>query len=141
MADTPSVPASALSQGRARILVVEDEETLARLLDALLRSAGYETSCVYDGEPALEAIHTERPDLVLLDATLPKLDGWTVLARLRAERDAPPVVILSARDDAEVRALSSGAAAAVLKPFDVDDLLATIERILAKPSETRAPMP
>ncbi len=137
MVDTPSDQASAPVRGQARILVVEDERTLARLLEALLRSAGYEVSSVHDGEPALDAVRTARPDLILLDATLPKLDGWAVLARLRNQRDAPPVVIISAHPGAEARALSSGAAAAVRKPFDVDDLLDTIERLLTEPRDTR----
>jgi DNA-binding response OmpR family regulator len=67
---------------------------------------------------------------VLLDLTLPKLDGWEVLDRLRAMGDAPPVVLFTGHHAATERALDAGAAAAILKPFDVDDLLATVERLL-----------
>jgi len=120
---------------RAHILVVEDDLALARLIEALLISAGYDVRTAGDGERALEAARTEKPALVLLDLTLPRLDGWEVLARLRAMPDPPPVVLFTAHHAAEERARAAGAAAAVLKPFDVDDLLETVRRLLVGESE------
>ena len=113
-----------------QILVVEDDQPLARLMEALLESAGYHVRSVGDGESALEVVDAERPALVLLDLTLPRLDGWEVLDRLRERADAPPVILFTGHHAASQRATSAGAAAAILKPFDVDDLLATVERLL-----------
>ena len=113
-----------------QILVVEDDQPLARLMEALLESAGYHVRSVGDGESALEVVDAERPALVLLDLTLPRLDGWDVLDRLRERADAPPVILFTGYHAASHRATSAGAAAAILKPFDVDDLLATVERLL-----------
>jgi DNA-binding response OmpR family regulator len=112
------------------ILVVEDDAPLARLMEALLDSAGYRVISVGDGESALASVHSNRPDLMLLDLTLPKLDGWEVLDRLQTTEHAPPVILFTGHHAAGDRALQAGAAAAILKPFDVDDLLDTVERLL-----------
>ncbi len=113
------------------ILVVEDDVPLARLMEALLQSAGHRVHTVADGQSGLDAIHAERPALVLLDLTIPKLDGWEVLSRLKETDGAPPVILFTGHRAAGERAQSAGAAAAILKPFDVDDLLDTVERLLA----------
>ncbi len=112
------------------ILVVEDDPPLARLIEALLETEGYRVRCVADGQAALEAVRAERPALVLLDVTLPKLDGWEVLARLRAEACPPPVVLLTGQTRAAGRAESAGAAAAVLKPFDIEELLQVVAQLV-----------
>ncbi|MGD9895168.1 MAG: response regulator transcription factor [Dehalococcoidia bacterium] len=140
MAGTPN-PAEPAS-GRAPrptaappILVVEDDTALARLMEALLTSAGHTVRTVADGESAVTAVRDARPALVLLDLTIPKLDGWQVLERLRAGGDAPPVVLFTGDHSASRRAHQAGVAAAILKPFDVDELLATVERLLATPAD------
>ena len=112
------------------VLVVEDDRSLARLIEALLESAGYRVRSAADGQSALDAVRARRPALVLLDLSLPRLDGWEVLARLRAEADPPPVVLLTGHARLADRAASEGAAAALLKPFDVDELLHTVARLI-----------
>lgn len=129
MADTPQPSAPPSSDG-AVILVVEDDAPLARLIEALLDSAGYRVVSVGDGESALASVRGNRPALMLLDLTLPKLDGWEVLDRLQATEDAPPVILFTGHHAVGGRALEAGAAAAILKPFDIDDLLNTVERLL-----------
>ena len=114
------------------VLVVEDDLPLARLMEALLESAGYRVRRAGDGQSALETIHAARPALVLLDLTLPKLDGWGVLERLRPDEQAPPVILLTGDARAGRQAEEAGAAATILKPFDIDELLATIEQLLAE---------
>jgi DNA-binding response OmpR family regulator len=114
------------------ILVVEDDLALARLMEALLISAGHRVQLVRDGESALEAVHANRPALVLLDLMLPKLDGWQVLDRLQATENPPPVVLFTGDHAAAIRARGAGVAAAILKPFDVDDLLATVDRLIGE---------
>jgi len=115
----------------AHILVVEDDPPIARLMEALLESAGYHVTIVADGERALTAVQDLQPALVLLDLTLPRMDGWSVLAQLRTRAGAPPVILLTGHLRAASQGAAAGAAATIIKPFDVDDLLATVERLLA----------
>lgn len=112
------------------ILVVEDDAALSRLIEALLQSSGYHSRTVSDGEAALAAVEQARPDLVLLDVTLPGIDGWQVLAQLRSQPAPPPVVLLSARPELRQRGRSSGAAEVVMKPFDIDELLEVVKRLV-----------
>lgn len=114
----------------APILVVEDDSALARLMEALLISAGHSVQTVGDGESALDAIRDGRPALILLDLTIPKLNGWQVLEQLQEAGDATPVILLTGNYAASQRAQSAGVAAAILKPFDVDELLVTVDRLL-----------
>lgn len=116
-----------------RVLVVDDEEDVEQFVSMILENAGYEVQCAGDGEQALRKIETQRPDLVVLDLMMPKVNGWEVLERLHSAGAPPPVVvILSALDDHE-RARRNGAVASVGKPFDVGQLLATCARALAGP--------
>jgi len=127
---TPDHAPRPSESGPTRILVVEDDRALARLMEALLTSAGHIVEVVGDGESAIKAVGASRPDLILLDLTIPKLTGWQVLEQLQASGDAPPVVLFTGNYAAGQRAQSAGVAAAILKPFDVDELLATVERLL-----------
>ena len=123
----------------ARILVVEDDGALARLMEALLVSAGHSVQTVGDGESALDAIRDHRPALILLDLTIPKLTGWQVLEQLQEAGDATPVILFTGNHAASQRAQSAGVAAAILKPFDVDELLATVDRLLQAGDGAGAP--
>lgn len=116
----------------SQVLVVEDDQALARLMEALLLSEGYAVRRAADGQAALDAVRGERPDLILLDLTLPRLDGWQVLERLRALPKPPPVALLTGLSGVRHRASEAGAAATVQKPFDVDDLLRTVARLLGR---------
>ena len=143
MAGTPTspdpMPIRAPRQPAARpILVVEDDTALARLMEALLSSAGHVVRTVCDGASAVAAVRDTRPALVLLDLTIPRLDGWQVLERIRAGGDPPPVVLFTGDYAAGRRAQNAGVAASILKPFDVDELLDTVERLLV-PENDAAP--
>src|SRR4051812_27816502 len=98
-----------------RVLVVDDEDDVRTFVRLVLETAGYEVRCAADGKEALQAIHIERPDLVVLDLMMPVMDGWQVLAAI-AHEHPPLVVVLSAAADLS-RAQVLGAAATVAKPF------------------------
>lgn len=111
----------------SRILVVDDNADICLAMMRLLRSLGYEVESAYDGEAALAAVRARRPDLVILDVMMPKLDGFDVLARIKSDaaRADVPVVMFSARQDPEAKqaAIQRGAADFWLKgAFDFNEL-------------------
>jgi two-component system, OmpR family, alkaline phosphatase synthesis response regulator PhoP len=121
----------------AKILVVEDEKPLAKVLRFNLEREGHEVQTASDGLAALESARAGRPDLVILDVMLPKLDGFEVCRRLRAEL-AVPVLMLTARKEEvdRVLGLELGADDYVTKPFSVRELLARVKAILRRSSST-----
>ena len=116
-----------------RVLLVEDEENIAEAVRFLLERAGFEVATASDGETGLDAARSLRPDLIILDAMLPKLDGFEVLTRLKADPNAPPapVLMLTAKGQAEdrERALAAGADHFISKPFANADLIAAAQRL------------
>ncbi|MES2693121.1 MAG: response regulator transcription factor [Verrucomicrobiota bacterium] len=115
-----------------RLLVVEDEPDLLSGLVRALRKQGYAVDTAEDGELGLYKARNTDYDAVVLDVMMPKLDGWDVLERLRADKSTP-VLMLTARDTTRdrVRGLDGGADDYLVKPFDIDELLARI-RVLVR---------
>jgi two-component system OmpR family response regulator len=122
-----------------RILVVEDNQTLADGLAALLRVAGYAVDVVRDGTSADAVLATESFDLVVLDLTLPEMDGLEVLRAMRARRNPSSVLILTARGalDERVRGLNLGADDYMTKPFEVSELEARVRVLLRRQAGLR----
>ena len=116
-----------------RILLVEDEEKLARMVELELRYEGYTVEKAFDGRSGLEKALSGGFDLILLDIMLPALSGMEVLRRLRRESDVP-VIMLTARDTVvdKVSGLDSGADDYITKPFAIEELLARIRAALRK---------
>ncbi|MGZ6695000.1 MAG: response regulator transcription factor [Solirubrobacteraceae bacterium] len=116
-----------------RVLVVEDDEEIAQVLQRSLRMEGYEVRLAFDGQAALDAAVAFNPDLVILDLGLPKLDGIEVAKRLRASDDVP-ILMLTARDalEARVEGLDSGADDYLVKPFERQELLARLRALLRR---------
>jgi CheY-like chemotaxis protein len=118
-----------------RILVVDDDPTILRLLQVNLEMEGHEVLTAGDGYEALEQLRDGRPEVVLLDVMMPGLDGWQVCERIRADDDAAlastPVVFLSARAQESdlARGTEVGADAYVTKPFDPLALIELVERL------------
>lgn len=115
-----------------RILIIEDERDVSKLLVEILEHAGFETAPVYDGAQALAQLSTDY-DLVLLDLTLPFVAGETILAQLR-QQSSIPVIIISAKDTTttKVELLRLGADDYITKPFDVDEVVARVESALRR---------
>jgi DNA-binding response OmpR family regulator len=120
----------------ATILIAEDERDIRDLVAFSLRHQGHEVIATIDGESALELVYTHRPDLVLLDVRMPRLDGYEVCRRIkddRALREIPVAFISAKGQEAEVeQGLQAGAEEYILKPFSLDDLLEKVNALLAK---------
>jgi two-component system OmpR family response regulator len=116
-----------------RILVVEDEADMLRRLAKILRAEGYAVDTAVDGEEGLYKALESDYDAILLDAMLPVIDGWELLARLRKTK-ATPVLMLTARDTSvdRVRGLDNGADDYVVKPFDLPELLARVRALIRR---------
>jgi DNA-binding response OmpR family regulator len=116
-----------------RVLVVEDDEEIALVLQRSLRLEGYDVRIAGDGEAALDHAAAFNPDLVILDLGLPKLDGIEVARRLRANDDVP-ILMLTARDalESRVEGLDSGADDYLVKPFERQELLARLRALLRR---------
>jgi two-component system response regulator MtrA len=112
----------------ARILVIDDDAALAEMIGIVLRAEGYDISFCADGSGALEAFHTAKPALVLLDLMLPGMDGIEVCGAIRAESGVP-IIMLTARSDTAdiVQGLESGADDYMVKPFNPKELVARIK--------------
>ncbi|HEY2160692.1 MAG TPA: response regulator transcription factor [Solirubrobacteraceae bacterium] len=117
----------------ARVLVVEDDDAIAQVLQRSLRLEGYEVKLAADGIVALEEAHAFLPDLVILDLGLPRMDGIEVAKQLR-ESDDVPILVLTARDavDARVEGLDAGADDYLVKPFERQELLARLRALLRR---------
>ena len=119
-----------------RILVVEDESAIVDIVCRALRRHGYETESAGDGDAALDKAATLRPDLVILDLMLPKMDGWEVCRRLRAtpETASTPVIMLTARRDERdvLEGLEIGADDYIKKPFSLAELVARVRALLRR---------
>ncbi len=118
-----------------KILIVEDEEKLARFTELELKHEGYETEKAFDGRTGLEMAESGEFDLILLDIMLPGLNGIEVLRRIRKTSEVP-VILLTARDSVmdKVSGLDTGADDYITKPFDIEELLARIRAALRKKS-------
>jgi DNA-binding response OmpR family regulator len=126
---------------KARVLICDDDPLLLELMEFRLRAKGYEVIKAVDGAEALEKAQQEAPDVVVLDAMMPKADGLEVLARIKGDPTLSdtPVVMLTARKGQKdiVSALDKGADDYLVKPFIPEELLARLARLIARKSGTR----
>jgi two-component system KDP operon response regulator KdpE len=121
------------AKGQANILVVDDERVVLEALSAILGGHGYRVRTAPNGPMALDAITSERPDLVLLDLAMPGLSGVEVCRRIRGYSHVPILVLSALADEAQkVKALDAGADDYVTKPFGADELLARIRAALRR---------
>jgi len=116
-----------------RVLITEDEPNIVESLTFILNREGYEVSTVFDGEAALHRLHSDPPDLVILDVMLPKLNGFEVLKQVRSHPSlkALPVMVLTAKGQAHDRRMAEeiGANAFITKPFSNRDIIEQVGRL------------
>jgi two-component system, OmpR family, response regulator MprA len=125
-----------------RILIIEDDEAILKVIRRGLTYEGYQVDTAIDGETGLIQSRERHPDLVLLDLMLPGIDGLEVCQRLRAGGGNTPILILTAKDALQDRilGLDSGADDYMVKPFELDELLARIRALLRRTQQERAPI-
>ncbi len=119
-----------------RILVAEDEKSLNRIIAKQLKAAGYSVDCVFNGEDAYDLISMTDYDAAVFDVMMPKIDGFSLLRKIRNEGNNLPVLFLTARDSIEdrVEGLDIGADDYLVKPFAFEELLARIRVLIRKNS-------
>jgi two-component system KDP operon response regulator KdpE len=117
---------------KKKILVVDDEQPLLRVLSIKLKICGFDVVTAINGQQALELLESARPDLMLLDVIMPVMDGFQVLEKLRTY-SAMPAIAFSARLESKAKALTLGANEFMAKPFDVDDLVDRIRSYVEVP--------
>lgn len=124
-----------------KILIVEDELNIARVIQLELEHEGYDTTIAADGNEALKQLEQQTWSLVLLDIMLPRLSGMEVLRRMRTNKDLTPVILLTARDTIvdKVMGLDQGANDYVTKPFEIEELLARIRACLRMAIGSKSP--
>ena len=111
------------------VLVVEDDVDLLGMVEMLLDGAGYRVMTAREGQEALDQIGQRMPDEILLDMKMPGMDGWEFAREFRARYDRrAPIIVLTAAEDARRRAEEIGAEDYLAKPFEIDALLAVVER-------------
>ena len=122
-----------------RILVVEDEQDLNRILAKTLKAEGYSVDSCFDGVEALDYLKGAEYDAVVLDVMMPRMDGFSVLAQMRADGNETPVLFLTAKDSVpdRVHGLDAGADDYLVKPFSFDELLARLRVITRKYAAAR----
>jgi two-component system KDP operon response regulator KdpE len=126
-----------------RVLVIDDEPSIRKLLRLGLSAHGYQIVEASSGKMALELLGEQPPDLIILDLGLPDMQGHELLRTMRARNDSVPIVVLSSRDDeaGKVQALDSGADDYVTKPFGMDELLARMRAALRHQLQTHGERP
>jgi len=132
-----------MSAAPRRVLVIDDEPPIRKLLRVGLSAHGYQIMEASSGKMALEFLGGQTPDLIVLDLGLPDMQGHELLRTIRARNDSVPIVVLSSRDDeaGKVQALDSGADDYVTKPFGMDELLARMRAALRHQLQTHGERP
>jgi two-component system, OmpR family, alkaline phosphatase synthesis response regulator PhoP len=121
-------------KAKQKILIVDDEEHIVKMIDINVRAQGYESICAYNGEQALEEAVSRKPDIILLDVMMPGMDGIEVCRRLKAQPNTRsiPVIMVSAKSEEhdKIAGLQGGADDYVIKPFNLEELFLRIRAAL-----------
>jgi CheY-like chemotaxis protein len=119
-------------RGQRKVLVIDDDDELADVVRQMLRDAGYSIATVRHGAAALELVRHIAPDLILLDLSMPTLDGWSFVSQYRCTaKPGARIVLFTANQEAPEIARTLGADGYIVKPFDLDGLVETVGRELS----------
>lgn len=133
----PDAPSQTPHQRKEKILLVDDEPAIRRILTRLLTGEGYNVLPATDGAEALEFVSHAEFDLVLLDLNMPGLDGWDTFEQLTSKHPLLPVIVITARPNQRFTALAAGIGALMEKPLDFQKLFQTIRGLLDEPEDVR----
>jgi len=121
---------------KEKILVVDDEPDIVKLITLKLVNEGFKVFGANDGQEALKKVAEEKPDLIILDISMPKMDGWEVCEKLKAQPESKdiPIIMLTALGyiAEEFKGLQMGAIRYIKKPFDADDLITAVYQVLGE---------
>lgn len=122
-----------MSGSKGKLLIIDDDDKLVKAVELYFNKAGYETIAAADGVQGMQQMYSQRPDLIVLDVMLPKMDGWETCRRIREISDVP-IVMLTARgqETDKVMGLKLGADDYVAKPFSLKELEARVEAVLRR---------
>ena len=128
--------------GKQKILIVDDDENIAELIELYLTKECFDTKIVHDGESALSVYNTYEPNLILLDLMLPGIDGYQVCREIRS-KNPTPIIMLSAKGEVfdKVLGLELGADDYMEKPFDSKEIVARVKAVLRRCTQTSTPAP
>lgn len=123
-----------------KILVVDDEPSISTLLEFNLKHAGYDVHCVFDGEAVFPAVQTYRPDAIILDVMLPKMNGFEVCRSLRKQNNQVPIIMLTALQElsSKITGLDIGADDYMTKPFSAKELISRLQAVLRRSEAAQA---
>jgi CheY-like chemotaxis protein len=128
-----------VTRGLGRVLVVDDDEVIRRLIAVNLQLEGFEVETAVDGQDCLDRVHDIAPDVITLDVMMPRLDGWETAIRLRRSPDTAhiKVVLISARaqEDDKARGARVGADAYLTKPFDPNEMIRVVRELAVRDPE------
>ncbi len=124
---------------KGKLLIIEDDASLVKALEVYFARVGYEVISATNGQEGLRTLYDERPDIILLDIAMPKMDGWDACQRIRELSDVP-IVMLTARvtEDERVRGLKLGADDYVVKPFSLKELEARLEAVMRRAPDKKS---
>jgi CheY-like chemotaxis protein len=124
-------------QVKKKILLVDDDPAIRKMLGLLLTGEGYTVLLAVNGGDSIEVVRTTEIDLVLLDLNMPGMDGWQTFEQLASENPMLPIVVITARHNQHFTALAAGIGALLEKPLDLPKLFLTIRDLLDEPDEIR----
>lgn len=140
--NNPKIPDSMKEEKMAgtRIMVIEDEPSIAEVVSLYLRRAGFQVEVISDGQSGMEALARQMPDLVVLDLMLPKVDGLAITRWLRDRSNVPIIMLTARREETDrIAGLEMGADDYVVKPFSPQELVSRVRAVLRRTLETEGP--
>jgi len=115
-----------------KIFITDDDLNLVKAMQIRFQEAGFEVASAYDGQTCLEKIKMEHPDLIIMDVSMPKMDGYTVVKEIKSDQTLShiPIIIMTGKDQMEDIFKMEGVKEFIVKPFEFDDILGMVKKLL-----------